>query len=211
MGLGAPLPPGKRGTLTPTPAAPLTPPSEAGPVLLYDGACGVCARSIQFILRHEGATHSLRFAALQSDFGRRILDAVPGLEEVDSVVWVEPAPTDPGSEAPPPRLVPGAPIPPLRVLVRSDAALAAAIYLGGGWRWVGRVGRLVPRGLRDAVYDLVARNRHRMSDRSKRCLLPTPEERLRFLDGPDAPPGAGDDARDDARDDAGDDAGDPVA
>jgi predicted DCC family thiol-disulfide oxidoreductase YuxK len=65
----------------------------------------------------------------------------------------------------------------------------AATYLGGGWRWMARVGRLVPRKLRDAVYDLVARNRHRLARRSERCLLPTPEQRRRFLDGPDAEPG----------------------
>ena len=200
MGVGASLPGGKRGPLIPpgtprgssprpedaSPPPPTVPPASE-PVLLYDGACGVCARSIQFILRHDNRDRSLRFASLQSDFGQRILAAAPELEDVDSVIWVD---ADPGSRPePPPRLGPGAPLPPLQTRIRSDAALTAAAYLGGGWRWMARAGRLFPRRLRDAAYDLVARNRHRLAGRSDRCLLPTPEQRRRFLDGPDAEPG----------------------
>ena len=207
MGVGASFPGGNRGPLIPprtprgsspgsssrpedaSPPPPTVPPAS-GPVLLYDGACGVCARSIQFILRHDHRDRSLRFASLQSDFGQRILAAAPELDGVDSVIWVE---VDPGPRPEPllpPRLAPGAPLPRLRTRIRSDAALTAATYLGGGWRWMARVGRLVPRRLRDAVYDLVARNRHRLARRSERCLLPTPDQRRRFLDGPDAEPGA---------------------
>lgn len=54
-----------------------------------------------------------------------------------------------------------------------------------------RLARLIPRALRDAVYDLVARNRHRVA-RTEACLLPSPDERARFLDGPDAAAGVGD-------------------
>lgn len=100
----------------------------------------------------------------------------PALAGVDSLVWVEP-------EHP---VEPGAPLPPLRILVRSSAVLAAGRYLGGAWAMLATLGGLAPRGLRDALYDRFARNRHRLSGRTDRCLLPTPEERARFLDGPDA-------------------------
>jgi hypothetical protein len=102
----------------------------------------------------------------------------PSLEGVDSLVWFdeEPGRAGPGAalelRRPPPR-------------IRSDAALAAGGYLGGGWAVLARLARLIPRALRDAVYDLVARNRHRVA-RTEACLLPSPEERARFLDGPDA-------------------------
>jgi hypothetical protein len=102
----------------------------------------------------------------------------PGLAGVDSLVWVEP-------DGP---LEPGAPLPSLQVRVRSSAVLAAGRYLGGGWAVLAALGGVVPRVVRDALYDRFARNRHRISARSEACLLPTPEERARFLDGPDAGP-----------------------
>jgi len=166
----------------------------SGPVLLYDGTCGVCARSVQFILRRDRRSKSLRFASLESEFGRRITASDPELAGVDSLIWAEPAaagePTA-GEPAPggPPPLAPGHPIPPLSTLVRSDAVIAVAAYLGGVWRGLAALGSLVPRSLRDWTYDAVARNRHRVPGRSGSCLLPTPTERARFLDGPDAGPG----------------------
>ena len=68
-----------------------------------------------------------------------------------------------------------------RVRVRSDAALALAGYMGGAWRAWG-VFRIVPRFLRDAVYDFVARHRYRVFGRLDACRVPTPEQRGRFLD-----------------------------
>jgi predicted DCC family thiol-disulfide oxidoreductase YuxK len=134
-------------------------------VLLYDGSCGLCARSVQFVLRHERASHRLRFATLQGPHGTRALEAQPSLAGVDSVVWLERS--GDGSD---------------RMLVRSDAVLAVLDYLGGGWKWLARLGRLVPRLSRDTIYRVVARYRYRAFGRDQSCLLPTPEQRRRFLD-----------------------------
>src|SRR5688572_16439382 len=87
------------------------------PVLLYDGTCGLCAGSVQFILRHE-RSHHLRFAPLQGAFAEQIRSRHPELSRVDSMVWVEPA-GGRSREA---------------VFVRSTAALRAARYLGGIWQ-----------------------------------------------------------------------------
>lgn len=56
-----------------------------------------------------------------------------------------------------------------RALRRSDAALAVASALPG-WRWTGLL-RIVPRGVRDAVYDIIARNRCRLFGRNDFCDL----------------------------------------
>lgn len=132
------------------------------PVLLYDGTCSLCDRSVQFILRHE-RRHTLRFAALESPFGARVLARHPALHDVDSVVWFEPAM---GGEG---------------VFVRSAAALRAARYLGGPWRLVA-LARAIPRPLRDWAYDLVARHRHWVFGRTERCVVPPAHVRSRFLD-----------------------------
>jgi predicted DCC family thiol-disulfide oxidoreductase YuxK len=143
-------------------------PAVRGPILLYDGECGLCARSVQFVLAHESPDRStrrcaLRFAPLQGTLAARVRADHPMVATIDSVVWIE-IDAD-GHE---------------QVAVRSAAALSALAYLGGGWRLLARAGRLVPRPVRDAVYDIVAR--HRQALMTPSCLLPTPEQRRRFLD-----------------------------
>ena len=139
---------------------------EGQPILLYDGSCGLCARSVQFVLGHERASHNLRFATLQGERGRQALSADPKLAGVDSVIWLEPS--DSGR--------------PARVLVRSDAVLAVMQHLGGPWSALAAVARFVPRVSRDALYRIVARYRYRVFGREPSCLLPTPDQRARFLD-----------------------------
>ena len=137
---------------------------DDAPVLLYDGACGFCARSVRFVLARDREGGALRFATLQGPVGAAAHRARPALAGIDSVVWYEPAAG--------------------RVLVRSEAALAVLRYLGGPWRALAAVGALVPRPVRDAAYALVARNRHRLAGSADGCLLPTPAQRARFLDLP---------------------------
>ena len=129
--------------------------------MLYDGTCGFCAASVQFVLRHE-RQHGLRFAALESDLGHAIRRRHPALAAVDSMIWVEPTATGE------------------RVLTRSAAALRVARYIGGPWRALALAG-LVPRPIRDAVYDLIARHRHRLVREAEQCYLPPPAVRARFL------------------------------
>lgn len=129
------------------------------PVLLYDGSCGFCSTAVQFVLRHDHLG-TLRFAALQSPFGERALAQHSELRGVDSAVWVD--------------LARG------QVLTRSAAGLRVARYLGGLWRlalllWV------VPRPIRDWVYDLIARHRHLLAGEATHCLVPAPDVRHRFL------------------------------
>lgn len=195
MGLGAPLYRGERRKLTTpppptgTPVTSITPPASREaphpregepfpPILLYDGSCGVCARSVQFILRRD-RRRTLRFASLEGELGRALVAAEPSLAGVDSLIWVEPR-----GPVVTPRGAPVLPPPPARVLVRSRAVLEAGRYLGGAWRLLSALGRVIPSPVRDWGYDLFARNRHRVSGRTESCLLPTPEERERFLDGP---------------------------
>lgn len=131
------------------------------PVLLYDGDCGFCARSVQFVLARERPEQreALRFAPLQGLFGQAVLRGAPTLVGVDSVVWFAPSTGE--------------------TLVRSDAGLAVLAHLGGFWRVLSLLGRLVPRVVRDRVYDTIARNRYRLAGHA--CLIPDPANASRFL------------------------------
>ena len=145
--------------------SPHSPPAATDiPLLLFDGKCGVCTRSVRLLLRWDRRRGTLRFAPLGSQVARSILARHPEAREIDSLLWYRPGPD--GGE----------------LLARSDAVLAAGTYLGGGWAVLAAVGRLVPRILRDALYDLVARYRLRFPGMRRTCRLPTPEESRRFLE-----------------------------
>lgn len=137
--------------------------SHRQPVLLYDGICGFCNGAVQTILRLDTGG-SLRFAALQGDFGRDVIARHPSLADVDSVVFVD----DPGG--------PGE-----RVTIKSAAALRVADYLGGWWRPL-LVAGAIPAPIRDRLYDGFARVRYRIFGTHDTCPIPAPEVRARFLD-----------------------------
>ena len=145
-------------------SAPRPPVQPDSPVLLYDDTCGFCAESVQLVLRHD-RRRTLRFAALHGEFGTLVRERHPELERVDSIVWVDSPGSAQGS----------------RVLVRSDAALRVARYLGGWWTLALPL-LLIPRAVRDAGYNLIARHRHSLIGSGPSCLLPAPEVRERFLD-----------------------------
>ena len=132
-------------------------------VLVYDGLCGFCDGTVQFVLARDPAG-PLRFAALQGEYGRSVLARHVGLRGVDSLVLVESS----AGEAE-------------RVLVRSGAVLGLARYLGGLWRLL-LVLRIVPRPLRDGLYDLFARYRYRWFGRRDACAVPDAAQRSRFID-----------------------------
>ena len=133
------------------------------PVLLYDGVCGFCNKTVQMILARD-RKGTMRFAALQSDYGRGVVERHAELRGVDSVVYV--ANSRDGGE---------------RIYVRSDAALHVLKYLGGAWKLL-LVGYVLPKPVRDFFYDLFARNRYRLFGKYDSCMLPPPEVRSRFLD-----------------------------
>lgn len=139
-------------------------PGTGGPILLYDGTCGFCARSVQFVLRHEGNRDTLRFARLEGPFGLALRARHPELASIDSLIWYEP-PTPTTAE---------------QLLWQSRGVIRVARYLGGVWGVLGSLGTIVPRGLLDAAYAWIARHRRQLAPES--CLVPTPTQRRRFLD-----------------------------
>jgi predicted DCC family thiol-disulfide oxidoreductase YuxK len=134
-------------------------------ILLFDGTCGFCARNVQFVLKRERRRRTLRFASLQSETGVDVRSRHPELERVDSVIWLEPGGGDEADT----------------VYVRSAAVLRVLRYLGGVWSALAAIAAIVPVFIRDWVYDLVAKHRHRIVS-GDMCLLPSPDQRARFID-----------------------------
>lgn len=133
-------------------------------VLLYDGLCGFCDRTVQFISQRD-KRKTMRFAPLQGAYAATLFSRFPELRTIDSLIVAE-------------QDADGA----TRIHVRSAAVLEIATYLGGGWRLLGMLGRLIPRVVRDWSYNAFARRRLRVFGRLEACRLPAPEERRQFLD-----------------------------
>ena len=134
-------------------------------ILYYDGECGFCDSTVQFVLRHD-RSKTLRFAPLQGAHASELLSRHRWLATVDSLVWVEPHAGGASRE---------------RVLVRSDAVMRIGRYLGLPWS-LAALGRVIPKVLRDRAYDVFARHRKRILAMPTSCELPLPEVRARFLD-----------------------------
>jgi predicted DCC family thiol-disulfide oxidoreductase YuxK len=127
-------------------------------VILYDGVCVFCSRWIRFVARRD-ADRRFRFTAIQSPYGRRLAQAF-GID-----------PEDPDTNA----VVYGG-----FAYFKSDAALTVLSHLPG-WRRA-RVLRAVPKPLRDAIYNLVARNRYRIFGKYEACFVLDDSFRGRVID-----------------------------
>lgn len=129
-------------------------------ILLYDGECGICDSSVQFVLRHD--THEkIYFAPLQSKTGEKLLSEYHlNSQSLDSVVFISD-----NNES----------------YIEAEAVLKILATIGGVWQLFAFLGKLIPAFLRKKMYRWVARNRHRLQTK-KTCSLPNSSQNNRFID-----------------------------
>ncbi|HXA14482.1 MAG TPA: DCC1-like thiol-disulfide oxidoreductase family protein [Opitutaceae bacterium] len=139
---------------------------HGGPVLLFDGVCGLCNRVVRLLLRLD-RRGVLRFAALQGEPAQEFLRAhdLP-TEDFSTLVLVPDWSRRSGEN----------------YLLRTDAVVVALWMCGGASRVLAAMLRAVPRRLRDAGYRFVARTRYRFFGPWQACPLPRPEWARRFLE-----------------------------
>jgi predicted DCC family thiol-disulfide oxidoreductase YuxK len=127
------------------------------PIILFDGVCNLCNGAVQFIIKRDPGSR-FRFASLQSEEGQKLQQKF-GLNPnaFNSIVLIENQ----------------------KAFVQSDAALRIARGLKG-WSWLWGF-RIVPRAVRDGVYDFISANRYRIFGKKEECMIPTPEMRERFI------------------------------
>ena len=128
-------------------------------IILFDGVCNLCNSSVQFIIKRDKRNQFL-FASLQSAAGQQYLRrfGLPA-DTFNSFVLVEDD----------------------QCYTRSTAALRIARSLGGAWSLLYAF-IVLPRFIRDAVYNLIARNRYKWFGKKEACWVPTPELKSKFLD-----------------------------
>ena len=129
-------------------------------IVFYDGGCGLCHRAVRFAIAHDADGSRFRFASLDSESFRRRVPAASRAGLPDSIVALTPDGT---------------------LLLRSAAVMHVLERVGGGWKVMGRLLRLVPRAVRDAGYDAVARIRYQLFARpTDACPVTPPALRARF-------------------------------
>lgn len=135
-------------------------PAGKHPVILFDGVCNLCDRWVNYIIKKDRKKLFL-FASLQSAAGQSILRQHAGSScpVPDSLVLYHDG----------------------KIYFQSDAALRVAVLLGGWWKCAGIL-MLIPRPMRNGVYDFIARNRYKFWGKKDICMIPSPEVRSRFLD-----------------------------
>lgn len=128
-------------------------------IVVYDGVCHLCNGWVNFLIARDQA-EQFRFAAVQSAAGAQYLQAA-GLSAVapESLVYVEDG----------------------RIYCYTDAIMRVLWRLGGPWKLLS-VFRLIPAGLRDALYRPIARRRYRLFGQYTACRLPRPADAHRFLE-----------------------------
>lgn len=127
-------------------------------IVLFDGVCNLCNGLVRFIIKRDRKGW-IRFSPLQSSFGKASLEKMKmDPEEINTVVYIS------GD----------------RHFLKSSAILQILKDMGGAWKLLyGLI--IIPRFIRDFIYDLVARNRYRVFGRKESCMVPTPDIKERFI------------------------------
>ena len=129
-------------------------------IILFDGVCNLCNTSVQYVIKHD-KNDVFRFVALQSELGQKIIKHL-GISDrnIDSIVLYEPG---------------------RAYYYKSGAALKIAKYLGGIFNYA-FIFRIIPTGIRDIIYDYIAKNRYKWYGKKESCIIPTPELKAKFLE-----------------------------
>ncbi|WP_291720844.1 thiol-disulfide oxidoreductase DCC family protein [Bernardetia sp.] len=128
-------------------------------IILFDGVCNLCNGAINFVIDKD-KNNNFHFASLQSEFGQALL-AHFGRDtaDFDSMIVYENG----------------------KIRTKSTAALRIAAGLSGGWKFFS-VFKIIPTVIRNAVYNLIARNRYKWFGQKNECRIPTPELKAKFVE-----------------------------
>ena len=127
-------------------------------IILFDGVCNLCNSSVTFIIKRD-VHDQFRFAALQSEIGQHYIQKFKiDPVETDSIILIKKD----------------------KYYAKSSAALRIAKYLSGGYPLLYGF-LIVPKFIRNAVYDYIAKNRYKWYGKKEQCMIPTPELKSKFL------------------------------
>jgi predicted DCC family thiol-disulfide oxidoreductase YuxK len=130
-------------------------------IILFDGECNFCNKTVQFIIARD-TVNCFRFASLQSDLGRNMIEKFNLSDSMKSFILIEKG----------------------TAYYKSTAALRVAAKLSGFWKML-YLFIFIPPFLRDPFYNFIANNRHRIFPVSKTCSLPKSDLQRLFINKQD--------------------------
>ena len=131
---------------------------QKNPLVLFDGVCNLCESSVQFFIKND-SKNTFVFSTLQSKQVKEYLQQnKPNLKTIDSVLLVTPQ----------------------KIYTKSSAALTIAKQLNGIYPLL-YLFYIIPKPIRDLVYDYIAKKRYAWYGKKESCMIPTPELKNKFL------------------------------
>lgn len=128
-------------------------------IILFDGVCNLCDSSVQFIIKND-SKDVFRFTAIQSELGQEIIHHINiDTKLIDSIILYEPG---------------------VAYYHKAEAALLIARNLKGVCKLISYL-NFLPKGLKNRIYDYVAKNRYKWYGKKDACMIPTPELKSKFL------------------------------
>lgn len=127
-------------------------------LILFDGVCNFCDVSIHKIIKAD-KDNLFVFASLQSNFGKEIIKHIGINPKIDSIILYQPN---------------------IAYFTESDAALEIAKQLSGFYPLL-QIGKIVPKTVRNKIYQYIAKNRYKWYGKKEECMIPSVEVRSKFL------------------------------
>lgn len=127
-------------------------------IILFDGECHVCDKSVEFIIKRDPDGY-FHFASLQSEVGQNILNYYRVERDIDSLVLIDHN----------------------QYYQKSTAALKICRNLKGLSKFI-YILLIIPLPIRDFFYKIIAKNRYKWFGKKDICMLPLPNVKKRFLD-----------------------------
>lgn len=132
---------------------------EQQKIIVFDGACNLCNRWVQFVIKHD-RDKIYKFCSIQSDTGKKITKQfLGGTDELKTIIFID------GN----------------RLYIKSTAALYIVKNLSGVWSFL-FVFVSIPKFIRNFIYDIVAKNRYKWFGKAEKCMVPSKDIMDRFID-----------------------------
>lgn len=126
-------------------------------IVFFDGVCNLCQGSVRYLIKHD-KKGVLKFASLQGNYAKDFVNETE-TQSMQSILFFDG-----------------------KMLYKKSTAVLKLSRLLGGWHQLLLLGYILPRFVRDWLYNTVAKNRYRWFGQKDQCMLPSKGFENRFLD-----------------------------
>ena len=126
-------------------------------IILFDGVCNLCNHLVAFLIRYD-KNNIFHFAAQQTTAGEKIIRQFNLIDKGNSVIFIKEG----------------------IIYYKSDAIIEIAKQING-WPQILKYGFLIPKFLRDGIYNLIAKNRYFLFGKQEACPIPSEDHRKRYI------------------------------